>query len=258
MTTAPTTSAAPTGSTVPTGRSSWSAARTALVVVGSVLALSGLGALAGGGAVAWAGQQRDGDGYLTSDPGHFTTDTYAISATSLDFDVTGPDVYGEGQLGEVRIQVRSRDRDASVFVGIGPASDVAAYLDRVKHVEVSDLDSGPFEATYTQHAGGRPGTAPEAQTFWAATDAGIGPQTLTWPIATGDWTVVIMNSDASAGVDTDVSAAARVPFLRTAAVIAFVFGGVLLIAGIAMIVAPFITRGSRRTRHPAAAPADPR
>lgn len=245
MTTTPT---APTASSTPTTaprRRPWSAGRTLLVIAGSLLALSGIGSLAGGATAVWADQQRDTDGYLTSNPGRFTTDTYAISAPSLHLDVTGPDLYDEGQLGEIRIQAQPADPGTSLFIGIGPAKDVAAYLDPVNHVQVNDLDAGPFDVTYDPHAGGQPATSPAAQTFWAATDAGTGPRTLTWPITGGDWAVVVMNTDASAGVQADVTAGAKLPMLRTVAIIAFVAGGLLLLAGITMIVAPITTRRSR-------------
>ena len=258
MTTTPTTPTKPTAPAGSPGRRSWSATRTVLVVAGSVPALLGVGSLAGGGFALWAAQQRDSDGFLTSGQERFATDTYAISATSLHVDVTGPDVYGEGQLGDVRSQVRPVDSGSSLFVGVGPAKEVTAYLDAVNHVEVSDLEVGPFDVTYTPHAGGQPATGPATQTFWTATGAGAGPQTLTWPIASGDWAVVIMNTDSSAGIQADVAAGAKVPFLRTVAVIAFVAGGLLLGAGLALIVLPVLTRGPRGRRRPAATTPGPR
>ena len=36
---------------------------------------------------------------------------------------------------------------------------------------------------------------------------------LTWDIADGDWSVVVMNADGSAGVDARVSAGAKLPWL---------------------------------------------
>ena len=228
-------------------RRSWSGKRTALVVAGSILALLGTTALASGGIALWADQQRDGDGFFTAGPGRFSTDTYAISAPSVHIDADGPDaLYEEDMLGKVRIQLRPADADASLFVGVGRTADVAAYLDRVGHDEVSDLDTGPFSVTYSRHTGGQPGTAPAAQTFWTATDAGAGPRTLTWPVSSGDWTVVMMNTDATAGVQADVTAGATLPIMRNIAIVALVCGVVLLGGGVAMIVAPVATRGPRR------------
>jgi hypothetical protein len=238
----PTTPAAATG---PPRLRPWSAGRTVLVIAGCLLAMLGLGALISGGVAAWAGGQRDTGGYLTSGPGRFTTDSYAISATTMHLDVIGPDVYGEGQLGKVRIQAQPAKPGASLFVGVGPAKDVAAYLDPIHHVDVSDLDAAPFDVTYREHQGGQPASDPAAQTFWTATAAGTGPQTVTWPIADGDWALVIMNTDASAGIQADVTAGAALPILRTVAIIAFIVGGMLLVAGIAMVVAPIVTRRPR-------------
>jgi hypothetical protein len=109
----------------------------------------------------------------------------------------------------------------------------------------SDIDLDPFDATYTAQPGGEPAAEPAAQTFWAASDSGTGPRTLTWQVSTGDWAIVIMNTDGSVGVEADVSAGATLPIIQTVAVISLVAGGLLLIGGITMIVVPLATRGPR-------------
>jgi hypothetical protein len=228
-------------------RRPWSGARTALIVVGLVVALAGGSALAGGGVALWAANQRDSDGFFTAGPGRFSTESYAISAPSLHVDVTGPDAfYEEDALGEVRFRVAPANSGGSVFVGIGRTDDVAAYLGEVRHDEVSDFDTGPFSVTYGRHPGGAPSTDPTVQRFWAASDAGPGARTLTWTIAPGDWTVVIMNMDGSAGIQVDVSTGAKIPFLGVFAATALVVGGILLVAGTVMVVAPIATRARRR------------
>jgi len=60
------------------------------------------------------------------------------------------------------------------------------------------------------------------------------------------------------GVQADVAAGAKVPFLRTVAVITFVAGGLLLGAGLALIVLPVVTRGPSGRRQPAATAPGPR
>ena len=162
-------------------------------------------------------------------------------------DVTGPDAfYGGDALGDVRFQVAPAAPGGSLFVGIARADDVAAYLNQVRHDEVRDFDAGPFTVTYGRHQGGAPSTDPAAQTFWAASDAGPGPRTVTWPIRAGDWAVVIMNSDASAGIQVDVSTGARTPVLGTVAAVTLVIGGLLLVAGTVMILAPIVASRRRR------------
>jgi hypothetical protein len=242
-----TTPVTPSRPSTTSTRRSWTGARIALIVVGVVVALFGGAALAGGGVALWAANQRDSDGFFTAGPGRFSTDSYALSAPSVHLDMIGPDAfYDEDTLGEVRFRVAPDNAGGSVFVGIGRADDVAAYLDRVGHDEVSDLDTGPFSVTYNRHPGGAPSTNPTAETFWVASDAGPGTRTVTWTVAPGDWTVVVMNMDASAGVRVDISTGAKVPFVGPLATTALVFGAILLAAGTVMVVAPITTRGRRR------------
>jgi hypothetical protein len=237
---------APTAPTIPAARSrrrSWSGGRTALVVIGALLAVLGLASLAGGGIATWAGDQRDGSGYFTAGPERFSTDSYALSTTSLDVDLRGPDtLYAEPDLGEVRVQLESADAGAGLFVGIGPTEQVAAYLDKVGHDELTDLDVDPFAAGYLAHAGGAPAGDPASQPFWSRSDSGTGARTLTWPVSSGDWTIVVMNADGSAGVAANVSAGATFPVLDDIATGAFVAGGVLLLGGLALIVGAYAVR----------------
>jgi hypothetical protein len=132
-----------------------------------------------------------------------------------------------------------------LFVGIGRAADVAAYLEQVNYDRVDDFDTGPFNVSYKRHAGGQPATEPGAQSFWVASDAGTGPRTLTWSVTNGDWAVVIMNTDASAGVRADVTGGVTLPVLRPLAVTMPVVGGVLLPVAAVMILFIVGTRSRR-------------
>jgi hypothetical protein len=221
----------------------WSAGRTALVVVGSVAAFIGGSLLIGGGAVLWAEQQRDSDGYFSTDSEPLSTNSYVLSAPDLDVNLAGPDVlYGQDLLGKIRIEGESSGPGGPLFLGIGPTNEVDQYLAGVGHDEINDFDVDPFRVSYTEHPGGAPDAAPTAQSFWAVSESGSGPQTLTWDVASGDWTVVIMNADGSPGVQAELSVAATLPVLQPIAIGMLVGGGVLLLAGIAMIVAPLVTR----------------
>ena len=78
---------------------------------------------------------------------------------------------------------------------------------------MTDVDFSPFRVDYDRERGkGRP-AAPASQDFWAASAQGNETQTLTWDIADGDWSLVVMNADGSAGVDARVSAGAKLPWL---------------------------------------------
>ena len=80
---------------------------------------------------------------------------------------------------------------------------------------MTDVDYSPFHASYRDRDQGgelRP-ALPADQDFWAASAHGAGTQTVAWDLEDGDWSIVVMNADGSRGVDTDISAAAKVPFL---------------------------------------------
>jgi hypothetical protein len=238
-----------THATNPTSRRR-STGRTVTLVAGGLLALFSVTMLAAGGAALATAGHHDGDGFITGESGRFSTDTYAISTPSVDIDATGPDAaYIEDLIGKLRIQVRPTQPDTSLFIGIGRAADVAGYLDQVSHDRVENLDSGPFRTDYDRHPGGQPATDPAAQTFWVASDSGTGPRTLTWSMTGGDWTMVVMNTDASTGIEADVTAGVTLPILRPVAITMLVVGGVLLPVALVLIVAPIaIRRRSRAVR----------
>ncbi|MGH8826717.1 MAG: hypothetical protein ACRDVZ_03755 [Jiangellaceae bacterium] len=215
--------------------------------MGAVVAVVGASLLSGGGAVLWAEQQRDTDGYFTSSSEPLTTDSYALSAPDLDVDLAGPDaLYAEELLGDIRIEGAGPDSGPPLFLGIGPASEVDRYLAGVGHDEISDADFGPFRVDYSPHPGGAPSAAPTAQAFWVVSESGTGEQTLTWDVSSGDWSVVVMNADGSPGVQADLAVGATLPVLRPIAIGLLVVGGVLLLIGIATIVAAIATRGRTR------------
>ncbi len=215
----------------------------AMIVIGSVLALIGLGLLAGGAAVAVAGHSRDGAGFVTAGPVQVDSDAYAVAVPGLGVDVRGPDqAYARGLLGTVRIRATSDDPARPVFLGLAPTADVDAYLRGVGHDDARDLDVDPARVDYTAHPGGGPASPPGEQAFWERSDAGSGTRTVTWPLATGDWTVVVMNADGSAGVHADVDLGGSLPVLRAATIGLFVGGGLLLVGGVLLIVLPLATR----------------
>ena len=84
--------------------------------------------------------------------------------------------------------------------------------------------------------------------FWAASASGTGTQAVTWEVEDGDWSVVVMNADASRGVDADVKAGAELPFLAS-------LGWGTLIAGLVALViaATFAVVGMRARQRRAVA-----
>ncbi|TCC37226.1 hypothetical protein [Kribbella sindirgiensis] len=235
MTTTPT---APVPTPAPTVQRSWSGWRTLLVVVGAFFALSGVTLLALGGVGLWAQQQRDSDGYFTAGPERVSTSTYALTAPALDIGGAGPDAfYTDDFLGKIRIGIESTTSGTPVFVGIGPAADVAAYLEGVGHDEVADFAVDPFRLTTTARAGDKPATLPADQSFWVAS----GTESLNWTARSGDWSVVIMNADGSPKVDARLSVGGTLPAVEGVTIGALIGAVLLLLIGSAVVVST--TRG---------------
>ena len=127
-------------------------------------------------------------------------------------------------LGRVRAALGRTGSDA-------PArADAEAYLAGVAHSTLVDLSDDGRSPRYDQHPGGLPGTAPAAAGIWVASAAGAGRQTVTWPTARGDWTLVVMNVDGSPGVAATAAVGATVP------VAAWVVAGLLCAGGLLLVV----------------------
>ncbi len=209
----------------------------AIITGGAIASLATL-VLAGGAGLNWLEDRKDADGYYTTSAERFSTNTYALATENLDIDDGLPG--SATDYGTVRFKVRSDDAKP-VFVGVARTRDVDAYLDRSAHAKLTDFDVDPFEASYRTTGGLTAPAAPGTQPIWAAKTSGDGTQTLTWDPKDGDWSVVVMNADGSAGVDTDISAGADVPIVGDLAT-AFTIGGISgLGIGVALIAGGLIT-----------------
>jgi hypothetical protein len=201
--------------------------RIALFVVAGLLGLFSLGLLAGGGVLLWGDAQKDDQGYLSTSRERFATGTYALATQNLDIDTDGAGWFlDRDRYGEIRLEVSS---EKPVFVGIARSRDVAEYLRGTRHDVVRDVSYSPFAADYRRVAGDERPPRPAGQDFWAASASGTGTQAVTWDVEDGDWSVVVMNADASRGVDADVKAGAELPFLAS-------LGWGTLIAGLLALV----------------------
>jgi hypothetical protein len=242
--------------TSPTAPRRWSAGRVALVVTGAVTGLVAAGVLLVGGVALWGDAQKDEDGYLSTDSHRFTAETRALATEDLDIDLDGAEsVVDTGDFGKVRLAVEPQT-DKPVFVGVARTDDLSAYLRDVAHTTVTDIDSSPswtdidsseFSASYSGHAGERSPAPPAKQGIWAASAHGAGPQTLDWDVEDGNWSVVVMNADGTPGVQADISAGAKLPFLDEVGWIAVGGGALLLVVAAGLVVA-----GARPPRNPSA------
>ena len=85
-------------------------------------------------------------------------------------------------------------------------------------------------------------------TIWAASTQGSGSQTLDLGLEDGDWSVIVMNADGSPGVQVDVSAGAKVPYL-TAIGWGLLGGGTGLLAVATLLVVLGVRGPRNRSGH---------
>jgi Domain of unknown function (DUF4389) len=222
----------------PEPRSGGTAGRVALIVVGTIAGIVAFALLVGGCALVVVDRtQRDDDGFLMSPSEEFSTPTYAVVSESADLDTSGAEWALDTFLGTVR--VRSDSDEQRVFVGIGPAAEVDAYLDGVEHDVVTDFKDEPH---YTRVTGGAPSRPPGAEQFWAESATGAGEVTVDWKPEDGQWRVVLMNADVARGVSSDMSIGAELDSVLWIGVGMLLAGG-LLAAGAALA----ITAATRRS-----------
>lgn len=211
--------------------------RIVAAVVASVAALVGLAALlVGAGVLVVTAIARDDDGYFHTSTEPLGTGTYAIVSEEVDLGARpDPGDWTPDGWATVRLRAESSS-DTELFVGIGPEDEVAGYLADVAHAVVHDVDTNPFSVEYTTSPGTRTPSSPVDETWWVASATGRGPLQLEWDVEPGRWAVVVMNADATRGVDVDASIGVRVPALPWIGLGLLIAGMLLLPLAIAAIV----------------------
>jgi hypothetical protein len=236
------------------------AGRVVMIVIGAVLALIGFGLLAGAtaGLVAYGTQRTDG--YFQTGEVRLTSTTYAITSNHVDLESTpgGMDwIVERGALGTVRLRIDPGREGTPIFAGIGPTTDVATYLGGVNHDVIRDFELSPDRILYRRVSGNATPAPPGDQQFWVAKVTAEQPADLTWKVESGSWTVVLMNADASRGVDLDARLGIKLDWLLPA-LIALLIGGLVLLGGGAALVIVGSRGASRPPEQlPAAVPARP-
>ena len=134
----------------------------------------------------------------------------------------------------VGVTVTGNGADGDVFVGIGRAADVARYLDYVQVDRIVQVNWPGGMKTETEPGTRRP-APPETRPFWVVKAQG-SPATLTWPVATGDWTLVIMNASGTAPVSVVASGSITLPALGPIGIGLLIAGLVILAAGVILTI----------------------
>lgn len=198
----------------------WTAGRVIAVVIGSVLALVSLGLLGGGGTMMWADQALRQDGYVTTGTVTYSTSGSALASERMSM---GWGWLLTGLIGDVRLRVTATSPGTPVFVAIGPAGQVSAYLSGTAYTTVTGTGMGDL---LIQHGTARP-APPRTAGLWVSQAAGTGTQALRWTAESGEWMAVAMNPDGSPGLAVRADAGVSAPMLFRLAV-ELVIGGILV------------------------------
>jgi len=206
----------------------WTAGRVISVVIGSLLAMVSLGLLGGGGTLMWADQALRQDGYVTTGTATYSTTGYALASERVEL--------GWGWLltgvGDVRLRVTAASAGSPVFVAVGPAGRVSAYLSGTAYTTVTGTGAGGL----VSHGGTVRPAPPRTAGIWVAQVAGTGTQTLRWTAEQGNWMAVVMNPGGSAGLTVRADAGVSAPWLFQLA-IELIVGGILAAALSAALIA---------------------
>lgn len=206
--------------------------RVGSLIGGSIAAALAVVLVTAGTWALWVDRVDRHGGFVAIGTTDLNTGTYAIQAPLTG---DGPSwLYGSTVFGTGRVHATSRSAHP-MFIGIARTRDVARYLDGTGYGTIQHLATNEI----TTHEGGAPAVPPARLPIWAASAQGTGQQTLLWKPRSGDWSIVMMNTDASPGVALHGDLAAKVPLLPWVAagwlLIGAVFaalGGWLLVCGL--------------------------
>jgi hypothetical protein len=225
----------------------WSGSRIVALVLGVLGAALGLLLLVTGGALVVVGGV---DGYLTDGEATLRSSGYAVTVREIGVNGKVPDfATDDGGLARLRDLRRERGRrDAAVRRHRARARTSTATWRR-RQRRGPDFEVDPFRADYRRHAGGAPDAPPGDQAFWPPATPAPAVASSSGTSHPGEWAVVVMNADASAGVDATVDVGATVPALRPVGIGFLVVGGVILVTGVVLIVVA--AAGRRRSPYTA-------
>jgi hypothetical protein len=228
------------------GQFGWTAGRVVSVVIGAVLALGSVGLLGGGGVAVWATTAHRDGGYVDLGTQSYHVSGHAVASPQIElYTRSGGWDVARSLFGTVRLRVASAEGHP-VFVGIARAGAAKRYLSGTAYTTVTGVAGG--HPSYLGHTGGAPSVLPAQAGIWTVKAAGPGLQPLTWPVASGRWTAVVMNANGSAPVSVRVNAAATLPALPWVAAGLLAAGVVFLVAGALLIALPAVASGKRRAR----------
>jgi len=211
--------------------------------------------LASGGYIAWQMASITGsDGYISSKPGTFSTETYAVSSLDININMDNfVPVYlqwlAPNDAVIVKFAAASNNASKGIFMGLGTTNDVQTYLDNIEHNTAIYYHwrISPFRVSLeingaTTEMGGAPLQSPANETFWLLSTQGSPTATMSAAMRAGVYRLVLMNADGSSTINATLQIAARFPFMDRLIILLFASGAVLGAAGGYVVYFRYIRR----------------
>lgn len=239
----------PWSAPAPPPRRAWGAGRIVALVIGLVLLLPGLGLVVAGGILLWADGTNRSDGFVVSPDEVFTSQGYALVSERIDLRTDADWLPISAALGTARVEATGTGQD-EIFVGIAPVADATAYLGDVQRTVIDDLGFDQPGSATDERQGGAPSGTPGDQDFWTAQASGAGTQQLSWEPTEGNWMLVVMNADGSAGLQVEARVGAEFPALTGIAWGVLIGGLVLTVIAVLLLVVAIRTPRDRRPPMP--------
>lgn len=213
-------------------------------LTGFLLLLASVAPLLVGGLLWTVVQSRAGaDGTLTATTRPLDTVGHAVVVPDVAALVAKDGVVDASVIGRLGLSARAADGQP-VFVGLAEAADARAYLDGVAHAEVRSLQlrDGPLPVGLTEVAGTRAPAPPAEAPFWITRSLGEPPGAgISWrPEDVPEGTqlaLVMMRMDAAAPVALTATGTVELPWLHGATWGMLGFGGLLVLMGVALLMA---------------------
>jgi hypothetical protein len=219
--------------------------RVIALIIAVMLVVPGIALLAAGAALGFAEMRaRDAGGYVATTSSRLQSSTPAVvtPALAVIVDANTPQWVLDRLATDIRLTV-SAQPGATVFVGVARTNDVDAYLAGVPHDQITARTGEPTYRRLPATSSTTPSPSPPAtQGFWAAQAVGAGTVPLQWKVASGSWTVVVMNADGSPGVAVLVAPSVRSDALGPLALTLLAMGLVLSLLAILCLVLAFRRR----------------
>lgn len=223
------------------------------IVFGAFFLLISVPMMVGGAAVlAIPAVIADDQGYMNAPTIHIQNDnTYAYVTESFKLNTSESDMQSSNshvnyQFDNYGKIVNFRVQADSYFMGLAPTADVQNYLKDVPYEVVTQMNNQDI-TTYSVNTGKNGSLAsPADQSFWIAS----GTDVLYYTPSSSDFdkqlTFVVMKTDASQGVNTNVKIGVDVPILQPIGIILLVIGSIFFVLTITLFVVAYKSKDTPR------------